>query len=113
MSLRILSGKPIADAIKAEVAVEVAAIKANGGSIPCLVVIRVGEDPASAVYVGSKVRATEEVGLRSEHLHLDKDPTQDELVGVVKELNQRDDVDGILVQLPLPKQLNEREILEL
>ncbi|MBV9215552.1 MAG: bifunctional methylenetetrahydrofolate dehydrogenase/methenyltetrahydrofolate cyclohydrolase FolD [Acidobacteria bacterium] len=113
MSLRILSGRPFAEAIQAEVAAEVAAIKARGGPVPCLAVVRVGEDPASAVYVGSKVRTTEELGMLSEHLHFDENVSQQQVVKAVTQLNERDDVDGILVQLPLPKHLNEREILEL
>ncbi|MFT3742710.1 MAG: bifunctional methylenetetrahydrofolate dehydrogenase/methenyltetrahydrofolate cyclohydrolase FolD [Pyrinomonadaceae bacterium] len=112
MSARILSGKVIADAIKSEVASEVADIKEVHGFAPCLVVVRVGEDPASSVYVGSKVRTAEELGIISEHLHFPADTTQEKIISVVEELNGRDDVDGILVQLPLPKHIDEREILE-
>lgn len=113
MSARILSGKTIAEAIKSEVAAEVADLKEVHGFSPCLVVVRVGEDPASAVYVGSKVRTAEELGIVSEHLHFDADTSQEKIVEVVTELNERNDVDGILVQLPLPKHIDEREILEL
>lgn len=113
MSARILSGKPIAEAIKSEVAAEVADLKEIHGFSPCLAVVRVGEDPASAVYVGSKVKTAQELGIISEHLHFDADTRQEKIVDVVKELNARSDVDGILVQLPLPKHINEREILEL
>lgn len=113
MSARILSGKPIAEAIKSEVAAEVADLKEIHGFSPCLAVVRVGEDPASAVYVGSKVKTAQELGIISEHLHFDADTPQEKIVDVVKELNARSDVDGILVQLPLPKHINEREILEL
>lgn len=108
MSAKILSGKEIAQAIKDDVAAEVGKI----GFRPGLAVVRVGEDPASAVYVGSKVRTTEELGMYSEHLHFADDVTQQELLGVVSSLNSRDDIDGILVQLPLPKHIDEREILE-
>ncbi|MEQ1642045.1 MAG: bifunctional methylenetetrahydrofolate dehydrogenase/methenyltetrahydrofolate cyclohydrolase FolD [Pyrinomonadaceae bacterium] len=113
MSARILSGKAIAEAIKSEVAAEVADLKEVHGFSPCLVVVRVGEDPASAVYVGSKVRTAEELGIVSEHLHFDADTPQERIVHVVTELNERHDIDGILVQLPLPKHIDEREILEL
>lgn len=113
MSARILSGKPIGDAIKSEVAAEVADLKEVHGFSPCLVVVRVGEDPASAVYVGSKVRTAEELGIISEHLHFPADTPKEKIVEVVTELNQRNDVDGILVQLPLPKHIDEREIIEL
>ncbi len=112
MSARILSGKAIADAIKAEVSDEVTELREVHGFSPCLVVVRVGEDPASSVYVGSKVRTAEELGIVSEHLHFPVDTTQQKIVEVAEELNQRGDVDGILVQLPLPKHIEEREILE-
>ncbi len=113
MSARILSGKTIAEAIKSEVAAEVADLKEVHGFSPCLVVVRVGEDPASAVYVGSKVRTAEELGIGSEHMHFDADTPQEKIVEVVSALNERHDVDGILVQLPMPKHIDEREILEL
>lgn len=108
MTVRLLSGKPIADAIKAEVSAEVAKL----GFRPGLAVVRVGEDPASAVYVGSKVKTTEELGMHSEHIHLSAETRGDEILAIVNELNSRHDIDGILVQLPLPGHVNEREILE-
>lgn len=112
MSARILSGKPIADAIRSEVAVEVASIREAHGFSPCLAVIRVGDDTASSVYVHSKVRAAEEVGLISEHHHFPTDVSHDKIVEIVEQLNARTDVDGILVQLPLPAHIDERDILE-
>ena len=112
MAARILSGKPIAEAIKAEVAADVAEMKNRSAYRPSLAVVCVGEDPASAVYVGNKVKTSEELGLRSEHLHLTAETTQDQLLEVVDHLNERDDVDGILVQLPLPKQIDEKVVLE-
>lgn len=108
MTARILSGKPIADAIKAEVATEVASLDRR----PCLVVVRVGEDPASEVYVNSKVRTAAELGIISRHEHLDADISHEELLDIVNKLNADAEVDGILVQLPLPPQINEREIIE-
>lgn len=108
MTARLLSGKPVAEEIKAEVAAEVAALRFRPG----LAVVRVGEDPASAVYVGSKVKTTEELGMHSEHIHLPAETSGDEILAIVNELNSRDDIDGILVQLPLPGHVNEREILE-
>ncbi len=107
----ILSGKEISTAIKEEVAVEVSKL-IEAGIKPCLVVVRVGEDPASEVYVRSKVKTAEELGIISEHRHLPEETTHEELLEIVDELNARDEVDGILVQLPLPKHINEREILE-
>lgn len=112
MSARILSGKVIADAIKSEVAGEVSDLRDVHGFAPCLAVVRVGEDPASSVYVGSKVRTAEDLGIISEHLHFPDDTSQEKIMSVVDELNARTDVDGILVQLPLPKHIDEREILE-
>lgn len=112
MAAKILSGKTISDEIKAEVAAEIADLREVYGFSPCLAVVRVGEDAASSVYVGSKVRTAEELGLVSEHHHFPAETLQDEIIAVVEELNARSDVDGILVQLPLPKHIEEREILE-
>ena len=112
MTAKLLSGKMFADAIKAEVAAEVSDIRETHGYSPCLVVVRVGEDPASAVYVGSKVKTAEELGIISEHIHLDADTSNDEVIAIIDTLNERTDVDGILVQLPLAKQIDERKVLE-
>src|SRR6185312_1522896 len=84
----------------------------TNGRAPCLAAVRVGDDPASAVYVGNKIRACEEVGIRSEHLALPASTGEAELLEVINLLNQRDDVDGILVQLPLPSQITEARIIE-
>ncbi len=108
MRAKLLSGKPIADAIKAEVAAEAQQLDFRPG----LAVVRVGEDPASAVYVSSKVKTTEELGMRSEHIHLSPETGQEELLRIVRELNWRDDIDGILVQLPLPGHIDDRKVLE-
>ena len=112
MTARILSGKEIADAIKREVAAEVRELENNHGFKPLLAVVRVGDDAASAVYVGSKVRTSEEIGMISEHHHLAADAAHEEVLRLVEELNERAEVDGILVQLPLPPQIDEKEILE-
>ncbi|MDQ3490443.1 MAG: bifunctional 5,10-methylenetetrahydrofolate dehydrogenase/5,10-methenyltetrahydrofolate cyclohydrolase [Acidobacteriota bacterium] len=112
MTARILSGKPIADAIKAEVAGEVEQLERTNGFRPCLTVVRVGEDAASAVYVGKKVKTSEELGIISELRHLPVDILHGDLLAIIKELNGRPDVDGILVQLPLPDQIRTSEILE-
>jgi methylenetetrahydrofolate dehydrogenase (NADP+)/methenyltetrahydrofolate cyclohydrolase len=110
--VKILSGAPIAEAIKTEVAQEVKELNKKYGFRPCLAVVRVGEDPASAVYVGNKVKTSQELGLISEHIHLSAETTQNELLTAIQELNKRDEVDGILVQLPLPKQIDDKAILE-
>ncbi len=108
MTAQLLSGKTFADAIKQEVKDEIAGL----GYSPGLTVVRVGEDPASAVYVGSKVRTALEVGIRSEEIHLDESVSESDLLAQVETLNARDDVDGILVQLPLPKHIDEKTVLE-
>ena len=112
MAAKILGGKEIADAIKAEIRAEIVDLSEVHGFVPCLAVVRVGDDPASAVYVGNKVKTTEELGLESIHHHLPAAIEHSELLELVRSLNQRDDVDGILVQLPLPSQVDENEILE-
>ena len=108
MTAKILSGAEIAGQIKREVAETVKKLSFQPG----LTVVRVGEDSASAVYVGSKVKTSEELGIKSEHIHLSADVTQAELLKIVEDLNERDDVDGILVQLPLPKHIDENAILQ-
>lgn len=112
MTAQILSGKEIAEAIKREVAEEVAALEAKHGFRPCLAAVRVGEDASSAVYVGNKVKTSEELGLISEHHHLAAETSHADLLRLVTDLNNRAEVDGILVQLPLPAQIDEKEILE-
>ena len=112
MPARILSGKPIADAIKAEVDSDVRGLESEHGVRPSLTVVRVGDDSASEVYVGSKVKTAAELGIISEHHHLPAETSHADLLALVRDLNANADVDGILVQLPLPPQINEREILE-
>ncbi len=112
MTAKILSGAAIAEAIKREVAEEVKKLNEKYNFRPCLTVVRVGEDKASEVYVGNKVKTSEELGIVSEHKHLSAETTQEELLKIVEELNNREDVDGILVQLPLPEQIDESAVLE-
>jgi methylenetetrahydrofolate dehydrogenase (NADP+)/methenyltetrahydrofolate cyclohydrolase len=109
---RILDGARVAEEIRREVAVEAARLKEEQGYVPCLVAVRVGDDPASAVYVRNKVRTSETVGLRSEHHELPGETTTEELLAEVGTLNARDDVDGILVQLPLPRGVDEARVIE-
>lgn len=112
MIAKILSGRPIAEAIKAEVKAEISDLKEVHGFAPCLAVVRVGNDPASAVYVANKIKSAEELGLVSIH-HGPPDSIQDEeLLHLIESLNDNDDVDGILVQLPLPAHIDESAILE-
>lgn len=112
MTARLLSGREIADSIKEEVRDEIARLYEEHGFRPGLTVVRVGEDAASAVYVGSKVKTSHELGIISEHIHLEADTSHDEVLQIVKKLNARDDVDGILVQLPLPNHIDDAAILE-
>src|SRR2546421_1235478 len=108
----ILDGRTAADAIKREVADEVRSLKSHHGVTPRLAAVLIGEDPASVVYVRNKVRACEEVGIDSEKIELPDSITTDELLQVVDALNRNNDVDGILVQLPLPKQIDDSTIIE-
>ena len=111
-SAEILNGRQLAEQIKKEVAEEVQRIREHSGVQPCLAAVLVGEDAASAVYVRNKVRACAETGLGSEHHTLPATTSTEELLDLVDDLNRRDDVDGILVQLPLPKQIEEASIIE-
>jgi methylenetetrahydrofolate dehydrogenase (NADP+) / methenyltetrahydrofolate cyclohydrolase len=108
----ILDGARVAEEIKREVAEEVARMSLEHGVRPCLAVIQVGEDPASTVYVRSKVRTSEELGIRSERHGLGPATTTDDLLGLVAALNAREDVDGLLVQLPLPREVDEQRVIE-
>lgn len=107
---QLIDGKKISAEIKEEVKQKVAEYKENGVEIT-LAVIQVGNDPASSVYVGNKKKACEFVGIRSLSYELPEETTQEELLNLVKELNDRMDVNGILVQLPLPKQIDEETVL--
>ena len=98
--------------IKREVAEEAEHLLKEHGVRPRLVTVLVGDDPASAVYVANKVRTCEELGLASEHHHLPADAPAERLLEMVGEFNARDDVDGLLVQLPLPKHMDESAVIE-
>lgn len=104
---RLLEAASLAARIKAEVKAEI-----DGGVRATLAAVRVGEDPASAVYVRNKIRACEEVGIRSEHHALPESTSTSELLELIASLNTRDDVDGILTQLPLPRGVDETAIIE-
>lgn len=108
----LLDGAVIAEQIKQEVAREVEQFVAAHAVKPCLAAVRVGDDAASAVYVRNKIRACEEVGIRSEHHALPATTTVIELMDLIASLNTRGDVDGILVQLPLPGEIDETRIIE-
>jgi len=108
---KIIDGKAISTQIKDELKEQVAQMKAQGITL-CLAVIQVGADPASSVYVRNKKKACEYIGIESLSYELPEETTQEELLGIIKELNARKDVNGILVQLPLPKGLDEEKILD-
>lgn len=110
MSATLLDGNKIAAQIKAEVADDVRALTAAGFR-PGLAAVLVGNDPASEVYVRSKVKACAELGIYSDEIKPPASSTTEELLSLVNKLNARDDIDGILVQLPLPKQIDSKKIL--
>ena len=112
MSAQLLDGKAIAANLREQIKVQVASRVAAGRRPPGLVVVLVGDNPASQVYVRNKQNACEQVGFQSELLRLPAETSQDELLELIDTLNARDDVDGILVQLPLPQQIDENKITE-
>ena len=111
MAARIIDGKAFAAGLRARVAQEVARLGAEAGLVPGLAVVLVGEDPASQVYVRSKNRATLEAGMASFEHRLPADTTEEELLGLVTQLNADPKVHGILVQLPLPAHLPEAAVI--
>ena len=108
--MTIIDGKQLSEQIKNELAVEVEAIKKNGGKTPHLAAVIVGENPASKVYVRNKVRSCEQVGFKSTLVEKSADITEAELLQVVHDLNNDPDIDGFIVQLPLPNHINEEKI---
>jgi methylenetetrahydrofolate dehydrogenase (NADP+)/methenyltetrahydrofolate cyclohydrolase len=110
--MTIIDGKKISEDIQNEIAVEVQAIIESGGKIPHLAAILVGSDGASETYVSSKVRTCEKVGFKSTLVRLPADVSEKELLHKMEELNFDDDIDGYIVQLPLPKHINEQRIIE-
>lgn len=107
---QIINGKEIAQTIKDEMRAEVAELKAAGKSC-CLAVIQVGNDPASSVYVSNKKKACEYIGIDSLSYEIPEETTEDELLSLIDKLNNDEGVHGILCQLPLPKHINEKTIL--
>ena len=111
MSARILKGAEIRDAIYAELRAEIEALR-SAGIVPGLAAVLVGDDPASKIYVRNKIAACEQLGIFSAELKPAASATTDELLALVNELNRRDDIDGILVQVPLPRQVDTKRVLE-
>ena len=108
----IIDGKQIAQQLKEELRGQVAVLTGKYGRKPCLDVIIVGQNPASMSYVKSKIKATEYCGFDGELIQLPETTSQEELLRVIAERNGKDDVDGILVQLPLPKHIDEQTVIE-
>lgn len=112
MSAEIMDGKAIASEIQKEIAQEVEQFTTETGVQPCLAAVLVGDDPASQVYVRNKERACERVGIASQMHRLSSETTQQELLSLIRELNEDVSVHGILVQLPLPSHLDETSVLD-
>ncbi|MFL6202698.1 MAG: bifunctional methylenetetrahydrofolate dehydrogenase/methenyltetrahydrofolate cyclohydrolase FolD [Thermoanaerobaculia bacterium] len=109
---KILEGKTLAADLRAGVAAGVREMEQAGLRPPGLAAVLVGDNPASQVYVGSKIRACGESGIASRTIRLPADTSEDKLIGILEDLNRDEAVDGILVQLPLPRQIHERRVLE-
>ena len=108
--MQLLDGKLLSENIKAEIAAEVDLIRERGGKMPHLAAVLVGENPASEVYVKSKIKSCEQVGFKSTLVRRPADIPEGELLDIVQRLNDDPDVDGFIVQLPLPKHMNEEKI---
>lgn len=109
---KIIDGKVVAAKIKKEIADEVARIKKNGKKIPHLAAVLVGHDGGSETYVANKVRTCEELGFQSSLIRYEDDVTEEELLDKVEELNNNEDIDGFIVQLPLPAHISSQKIIE-
>jgi methylenetetrahydrofolate dehydrogenase (NADP+)/methenyltetrahydrofolate cyclohydrolase len=112
MTAVILQGKPISEQLRAEIGERTAQFTAASGVVPCLVAVLVGEDPASQVYVRNKQKACEKAGMRSVLVRLEAETTTEQLLEQVGRLNADPLVHGILVQLPLPRQIDEKRVLD-
>ncbi len=110
--MQIIDGKKVAGDIKQEIAAEVEKIKLSGGRIPHLAAVLVGHDGASETYVANKIKACELVGVKSTLIRLEDTVTQEELLNKVEDLNNDGDIDGFIVQLPLPDHISENKIIE-
>ena len=108
----IISGKELSARLKAEMAAQVSSFPEKYGRVPHLVVILVGDDPASVSYVTGKAKASQVVGIKNTTIRKPADISEDELLGLIRELNADDTVDGILVQLPLPEHISEAKVIE-
>jgi len=112
MSYQLLDGKATAQSIKDELAEKVSEIKSKGGKVPHLAAVLVGEDGASKTYVNAKVKACEAIGFGSTLIHLPEDTSEQEVMATVERLNSDPEIDGFIVQVPLPKQIDEQKVVE-
>jgi methylenetetrahydrofolate dehydrogenase (NADP+)/methenyltetrahydrofolate cyclohydrolase len=110
--MQLIDGKAVSAQIKKEIANEVLSIKETGGKIPHLAAILVGHDGGSETYVANKVRTCEELGFKSSLIRYENDVTEEELLTCVGRLNEDTDIDGFIVQLPLPRHISEQKIIE-
>ncbi len=110
--MELIKGKEVADSLKADIAAEVEELVRSGGRAPHLVAILVGNDGASQTYVGHKEKMSTEVGFRSTILRFDESISEEFLLGEIDRLNADPEVDGFIVQLPLPKHISEQRISE-
>ncbi len=110
--MQIIDGKKVSAQVKDAVKEQALELKEKYGITPGLAVVIVGNDPASRVYVNNKKKACEYCGFKSEEYALPEETTQEELLALVKKLNEKDDIHGILVQLPLPKHLDDKEVID-
>lgn len=110
--MNIINGKEIAKEVREQLKVEIENIKKEIGKVPGLAVILIGDNPASQIYVNSKIKSCEAVGIKSFHSILKDNVSQEELLDKIEEYNTNDEVDGILVQLPLPKNIDEKKVID-
>lgn len=110
--MKLIDGKLISAQVKQELKEEVEKQKANGGKIPHLAAILVGNNGSSETYVASKIKSCEEIGFKSTLIRRDESITEEELLELIKQLNEDDDIDGFIVQLPLPQQINVEKVIE-
>lgn len=110
--MTLLDGKKTSEAIQQEIAAEVTEIKANGGKVPHLAAILVGNDGGSVTYVNNKVLACERIGFGSTLIHYEDTVTEEELLQKIQELNENEEIDGFIVQLPLPEHIDTEKVLE-
>lgn len=109
---QLMSGKAVSEIKRADIKARLGKLKEEGSRVPCLAVVQVGEDPASSIYVNRKEKACTEVGIRSQRFNLPSDVSQEALMALIERLNNDEEVDGILCQLPLPEGIDANQVLD-